>query len=287
MAQYGMAGGQTGREQAGALCYRHKNNEVQVLLIRTLEEDRWIIPKGRIKKGERPCDAAKRKAGEEAGAAGRVCQRSFGTYRYSDEGTLMAFLLRVGDSDRDPIPERKNGKRSPKWFTPEQARKALAEQREPEYAEELDRLIRDGVFLASRRIFIGHGHSQSWKELRDFLSIRLGLEWDEFNREGAAGLSTQERLLEMLDNAGFAFLVMTAEDQDAGGKMHARENVIHEAGLFQGRLGFKRAIILLEEGAAEFSNVHGLNCIRFPPRQIEATFDEVQRTLRREDLIGV
>ena len=28
----------------------------------------------------------------------------------------------------------------------------------------------------------------------------------------------------------------------------ARMNVIHEVGLFQGRLGFERAIVLLEEG---------------------------------------
>ena len=35
-------------------------------------------------------------------------------------------------------------------------------------------------------------------------------------------------------------------------------NVVHEAGLFQGRLGFTRAIVLLEEGCAEFSNIQGL-----------------------------
>jgi predicted nucleotide-binding protein len=34
-------------------------------------------------------------------------------------------------------------------------------------------------------------------------------------------------------------------------------NVIHEAGLFQGRLGFERAIILLEDGCEEFSNIQG------------------------------
>jgi predicted nucleotide-binding protein len=48
------------------------------------------------------------------------------------------------------------------------------------------------------------------------------------------------------------------------GKLHARLNVIHEAGLFQGRLGFNKAIILLEEGCEEFSNIHGLGHIPFP-----------------------
>jgi predicted nucleotide-binding protein len=49
---------------------------------------------------------------------------------------------------------------------------------------------------------------------------------------------------------------MTAEDERADGKLNARLNVVHEIGLFQGRRGFNRAIILLEEGCEEFSNVH-------------------------------
>ena len=36
------------------------------------------------------------------------------------------------------------------------------------------------------------------------------------------------------------------EDEHKDGSVHPRENVIHEAGLFQGRLGFPRAIVLLE-----------------------------------------
>jgi predicted nucleotide-binding protein len=45
-------------------------------------------------------------------------------------------------------------------------------------------------------------------------------------------------------------------------------NVIHEVGLFQGRLGFKRAIVLLEEGCKEFSNIQGLGQIRYPKGNI-------------------
>ena len=81
-----------------------------------------------------------------------------------------------------------------------------------------------------------------------FLQDRLHLDWEEFNREPVAGFSTKERLEAMLDNASFAFLVLTAEDEHFDGTAHARENVIHEVGLFQGRLGFKKAIILLEKG---------------------------------------
>jgi len=50
----------------------------------------------------------------------------------------------------------------------------------------------------------------------------------------------------------------TGEDETKDGKLLARQNVVHEAGLFQGKLGFTRAIILLEEVTEGFSNLAGL-----------------------------
>ncbi|MDQ3761343.1 MAG: nucleotide-binding protein [Actinomycetota bacterium] len=136
-----------------------------------------------------------------------------------------------------------------------------------------------------QRIFIGHGRSDEWRKLSDFIQNRLGLSWDEFNRVPTAGLTTVNRLEEMLDNAAMAFLVMTAEDEMTDGARRARENVVHEAGLFQGRLGFKRAVVLVEEGCGEFSNIHGLGHIAFPNGQLEATFEKVRSVLEREGLI--
>jgi predicted nucleotide-binding protein len=89
----------------------------------------------------------------------------------------------------------------------------------------------------------------------------------------------------MLDAAAIAFLILTAEDEMADGKIQARMNVIHEAGLFQGRLGFSRAIIVLEEGCEEFSNIQGLGQLRFPKNNIKAAFHDVQLVLEREGLI--
>ena len=137
------------------------------------------------------------------------------------------------------------------------------------------------------KVFIGHGRSPLWRELKDFIADRLRLEWDEFNREPTAGLTTSERLHEMLDQAAFAFLVMTAEDEHADTSLHARENVIHEVGLFQGRLGKRRAIVLLENGCTEFSNVAGLGQIRFPKGNISACFEEVRRVLERETIADI
>lgn len=134
-------------------------------------------------------------------------------------------------------------------------------------------------------IFIGHGRSLMWRDLSTFLKDRLKLDWDEFNREPTAGISIKERLETMLDHASFAFIIMTAEDEHSDNSMHARENVIHEVGLFQGRLTFKRAIILLEDGCQEFSNIHGIGQIRFPKGNIRSTFEDIRLVLEREGLV--
>ena len=140
--------------------------------------------------------------------------------------------------------------------------------------------------ISSRRIFIGHGHSADWKDIKDFVADRLGLEYEEFNREPAAGKSNKERLLEMLDSSGFALIIMTAEDETKDGKRRARENVVHEAGLFQGKLGFERAIILREAGCDEFSNIEGLVQLEFPRGNIMAISEGIRRTLEREGFVS-
>lgn len=145
----------------------------------------------------------------------------------------------------------------------------------------VEKTSRDG----GDKVFIGHGRSPVWRELKDFLQDRLHLNWEEFNRQPTAGIATIERLQEMLDESCFAFLVMTGEDQHTDQRLHARENVVHEAGLFQGRLGFRKAVLLLEEGCSEFSDIFGLGQIRFPKGNIRAAFEEVRRVLEREGII--
>ena len=109
---------------------------------------------------------------------------------------------------------------------------------------------------------------------------------DEFNRVPVAGVTNTQRLSEMMDAAAFAFLLMTGEDEQPDGQVRARMNVIHEAGLFQGRLGFTRAIVLLEDGCEEFSNIAGLGHIRFPKGNIRHAFEEIREVLEREGLLG-
>ena len=147
---------------------------------------------------------------------------------------------------------------------------------------EINEMVKGEAASMAVRVFIGHGQAPVWRELKDFIQDRLQLPWEEFNRESAAGIPTAVRLQELLDSSSFALLIMTAEDEHSDKSLHARENVLHEAGLFQGRLGFAKAIVLLEDGCEEFSNIHGLGQIRFPVDDIAACFEEVRRVLERE-----
>ena len=137
----------------------------------------------------------------------------------------------------------------------------------------------------NKKYFIGHGGSPVWRELKDFMESTLGLEYEEFNRIPPAGKATSDRLKEMLESCCIAFLIMTGEDEHTDGTLHARSNVIHEIGLFQAQLGYEKAIILLEEGCEDFSNIHGITSIRFPKDNIGAAFGEIMRVLKRESIL--
>lgn len=134
-------------------------------------------------------------------------------------------------------------------------------------------------------VFLGHGRSPLWARVQVFLEHDLRLQTVSFESESRAGLSVVPILEDMLKQANFAVLVLTAEDETAGGGTRARQNVVHEAGLFQGRLGFSKALLLMQEGVEGFSNVAGLQYIPFAGDKIDQTFYELQRALKREKLI--
>lgn len=135
-------------------------------------------------------------------------------------------------------------------------------------------------------VFIGHGRSSLWARVDLFLSEELGLQTEKFESSSRTGEHVVDVLQQMLDKATFAVLILTAEDETNDGKTRARQNVVHEAGLFQGRLGFKRAVILRQQGLEDFSNVDGLQYIAFEGENIQHAFYELQRVLKREGIAG-
>jgi predicted nucleotide-binding protein len=135
-------------------------------------------------------------------------------------------------------------------------------------------------------IFIGHGGSPQWRDLKDHLHEKHAYRVEAYEIGARAGHAIRDVLNDMLSKSSFAILVMTGEDETPDGGMRVRQNVVHEAGLFQGRLGFARAIVLLEKGAEEFSNIQGIEQIRFEKGRIKETFGDVVATIRREFLGG-
>ena len=132
------------------------------------------------------------------------------------------------------------------------------------------------------KVFVGHGRSTLWRDLKDHLHDKHSYEVVAYEVGSRAGHAIRNILEEMLAKSSFAVLAMTAEDQTIDGQFRTRQNVVHETGLFQGRLGFNRAIVLLEDGLEEFSNIQGIEQIRFAKGNIKETYGEVLATIKRE-----
>ena len=135
------------------------------------------------------------------------------------------------------------------------------------------------------KIFIGHGRSRLWARVQLFLQEDFKLETLTFESESHTSESIVNILEGFLEESSFAILIMTAEDETAEGKIRARQNVIHEAGLFQGRLGFDKVVILKQSESEDFSNIAGLQYIPFSGDNIEQCFYELQRKLKKSGMI--
>jgi sugar/nucleoside kinase (ribokinase family) len=140
--------------------------------------------------------------------------------------------------------------------------------------------------LRPRGVFVAHGGSPLWRTVRDFLKDDLSLDVHYFERTPQDSNQVTAALGEYLDRCGFAVCVLTKEDTTSDGGSRARQNIVHEAGLFQGRYGFKRVALLVEEGCELPSNLGGLVRHDFERHHIDHTFTSLNRHLRREKIVG-
>jgi len=135
------------------------------------------------------------------------------------------------------------------------------------------------------RIFLGHGGNKVWARVHMHLRDELRLEVEAWESQPRAGMHSVEVLRGLLTSCTFAVIVATKEDVTVDGGTRARQNVVHEVGLFQGRFGFEKVAVLEQDGIEGFSNLAGLQVIRFPNERVEAGFYELDRMLKREGLI--
>lgn len=71
------------RTQFAALCWRKKRGKVEILLITSRRNNRWIVPKGWPMDGKTPADCALIEAWEEAGVKGEAGDTCLGVYSYA------------------------------------------------------------------------------------------------------------------------------------------------------------------------------------------------------------
>jgi predicted nucleotide-binding protein len=130
-------------------------------------------------------------------------------------------------------------------------------------------------------VFIGHGRNNQWEKLKSHLQDKHDLNVIVYETGARAGHTIRDILDSMSTESSLALLVLTGEDKTEDG-IRARQNVIHECGLFQGRLGFDRAILLVEQGIELASNFDGIQQLRFKKGRISEIFGDVIATIRRE-----
>lgn len=144
----------------------------------------------------------------------------------------------------------------------------------------------NGSNLKEKIVFIGHGRSKLWARVQLFLKDDLNIKSFTFESETHTSKSIIQILEEFLEKSSFAILILTAEDETLDGKLRARQNVIHECGLFQGRLGFDNVVLLKQTETEDLSNLSGLQYIPFNGENIEQTFYELQRKLKKSGILN-
>lgn len=120
------------RTQFGALCYRMKGGDPQVLMITSRRTGRWIIPKGWPMEGKTPGESALREAWEEAGVRGKVTGPCLALFSYSKgigavdklPCVVMVYPVKVNALTED-FPEA--GQRKRRWMSPKKAAKLVDE----------------------------------------------------------------------------------------------------------------------------------------------------------------
>jgi len=73
------------------------------------------------------------------------------------------------------------------------------------------------------KIFIGHGRSTAWKDLKDFVQDRLRLPWDEFNRVPVVGFTNIARLEAAKMEMVFSFMIKMPRNRKVVGFLITKE----------------------------------------------------------------
>ena len=129
-------------------------------------------------------------------------------------------------------------------------------------------------------IFISHGGNSEWFAVQRFLEDRFDAPVHSFESAPWGGRQIAEAISSYLDRCGLSVCVLTAEDFTRDGRKFARQNVIHEVGLFQGQHGLDSVVLLVEEGCDFVPQASVPYTIYFPHNKIHRTFYELTEIVK-------
>jgi sugar/nucleoside kinase (ribokinase family) len=129
-------------------------------------------------------------------------------------------------------------------------------------------------------IFISHGRNPEWFAVQRFVEDRFAAPVYSFESAPWGGHELSEALNKNLERCSLSVCVLTAEDFAGDGRKFARQNVIHEVGLFQGQHGFDRVVLLVEEGCDFVPQAAVPYTIYFPHNQIHHAFYQLGETIK-------
>jgi 8-oxo-dGTP pyrophosphatase MutT (NUDIX family) len=143
------------REQVAAVCYRIHDGRLEFLLVQTRRGGRWTFPKGGVEPALTRSQSAALEALEEAGVHGSIEEAPFAWYAIQDRGaaqnarrnepTIAAYLCAVAW-----LTSPHEANRNPSWFSPEKAKKRLAQFRERRFGREVCRVVDRAVMRVGR-----------------------------------------------------------------------------------------------------------------------------------------
>lgn len=129
-------------------------------------------------------------------------------------------------------------------------------------------------------IFISHGTNPEWFAVQRFLEDRFDVPVHSFESAPWGGREISEAISKYLERCSLSVCVLTAEDFTKDSRRFARQNVIHEVGLFQGQHGFDSVVLLVEEGCDFVPQAAVAFTINFPHNKIHRTFYQLAEIIK-------
>jgi predicted nucleotide-binding protein len=190
-------------------------------------------------------------------------ERTAEYYRYSSATTLDHGAIVMSGFDRGGHVEVEQARRyltegkAASLALLQQAVKALEEEVEfaPGVSHQLGAVKPMVSPVASRKVFVVHGHDDAAKQgLARFLE-QIGLEAVILHEQPNRGRTIIEKFEECADQVGFAVVLLTPDDLgaakvDTNQNARVRQNVVFELGYFVGKLG-RGKTCLLRKGDVE------------------------------------